>query len=63
MDQHLYETCMEYRRVVDELHTVRMKLGAVEAAYRNCISDQCRMKAVLGDAWQDDPGRGGSGGE
>lgn len=64
MDE-LYRISPEYRRLADELFRTKQEYGALRAAYHNAINDQARMKAALNErgGWNDDPGRGGSGGQ
>lgn len=64
INDELYRTDPEYRRVADELVRLKQELGALRAAYANAVNDQQRMMAELKErgGWDDDPGRGGSGG-
>ena len=69
MNLFLYTVSPEYRRCVDELVRLKQEHGALEAAYRNALGDQRRLKAhvlaaneYLGKCVRDDPGVGGSGG-
>ena len=65
INQSLYECSPAYRLLADELYVLASGVGSLEAAYRNAINDQVRMREELrrhGIQFRDDPGRGGSGG-